>query len=84
MFDQDAALAHHLLKIARAYLMTAIPTDGPKNGFTLEVAALEVRHPILPSSRGNNLIDRLQGLQESRFDTFPALNAVKGWSHRKE
>ena len=60
--DHDAALAHHLLKITIAYAAAAIPPDRLKNGFTLEVAALEVRHPILPSSRESHLIDRLQGL----------------------
>ena len=52
MVDHDAALAHHLLKIAIAYPVAARPPDRLKNDFTLEVAALEVGHPILPSSRG--------------------------------
>jgi len=33
MVDRDAALAHHLSKVAIAYPIAAIPTDRPKNGF---------------------------------------------------
>ena len=53
MVDHDAALAHHLLKIAIAYPVAARLPDRLKNGFTLEVAALEVGYPILPFSRGD-------------------------------
>jgi hypothetical protein len=48
MIDRDAALAHHLLEIAVAHPVAAIPTDRPEHDLALEVASLEVRNgPIL-------------------------------------
>ena len=54
-----------MMASAYTYSVAARSTDRLKNGFTLEVAVLEVRHPIRPSARESHLIDRLQGLQQS-------------------
>lgn len=38
----DAAFAHHLLEIAVAYAIGAVPPDCPENDLTFEVTPLEV------------------------------------------
>src|SRR5215213_779156 len=42
--DRDAALAHHLLKVAIAHPVAAVPARRPEYDLALEVASLEVRH----------------------------------------
>ncbi len=41
MIDQDAALAHHLLEIAIAHPIAAIPPDRPEDDLTLEVTPVK-------------------------------------------
>ena len=65
MVDHDATLAHHLLEIAIAHPIAAVPSDRPEHDLTLEVPPLEVRHgPGLSLGRGH-LGGRQRGLQQS-------------------
>ena len=64
MVDRDAALAHHLLKIAVAHAVAAVPPDRPEHDLALEVAPLEVRHGIAPLAEDQFRQTR-QGLQQS-------------------
>jgi hypothetical protein len=47
MVNGNAALAHHLLEIAIAHPIAAIPPHRPEHDFALEVPTLEVRHAPL-------------------------------------
>ena len=40
--DRDTTLTHHLLKVAIAHAVAAVPPDCPEHDHTLEVATLEV------------------------------------------
>ena len=42
VIDRDVALAHHLLKIAVAHPIAAIPSDRPEHDLTLKVTIFEV------------------------------------------
>ena len=46
--NRDAALTHHLLEIAIAYPISAVPPDSPEHDLSLEVAPLELRHGPIP------------------------------------
>jgi hypothetical protein len=47
--DRHAAFGHHLLEIAIAYAVAAVPAHRPEHDLTLKVAPLEVRHGPAPS-----------------------------------
>ena len=49
MVDRDAALTHHLLEVAVAHAIAAVPPDCPEYDLALEVTPLEVRHRPTPS-----------------------------------
>jgi hypothetical protein len=48
MIDRDATFAQHLLEIAIAHSVAAIPSDRPEYDLTLKVTSLEVRHRPAP------------------------------------
>ncbi|GAA4256888.1 hypothetical protein GCM10022293_49300 [Azospirillum formosense] len=55
MINRNAALGHHLLKVAVADALSAAPADRPEHDLPLEVASLEVaslkvRHGLAPSN----------------------------------
>src|SRR5215471_20610370 len=49
VIDRHAALGHHLLEIAIAYAVAAIPAHRPEHDLACEVAPFEVRHGPPPS-----------------------------------
>ncbi|MHA7066228.1 hypothetical protein [Azospirillum argentinense] len=49
MIDRNAALGQHLLKVAVADAISAVPAHRPEHDLTLEVATFEVRHSLAPS-----------------------------------
>ena len=46
VIDRHAALGHHLLEVAVAYAVAAIPTYRPKHDLAPGVAPFEVRHGL--------------------------------------
>jgi hypothetical protein len=49
VIDRHAALGHHLIEIAIAYAVAAIPVHRPEHDLAPEVAPFEVRHDPSPS-----------------------------------
>src|SRR4051812_1680813 len=64
--DRDAALAHHLLKVAIAHPVASVPAHCPEYDLALEVASLEVRHGSTLPPRPHPAGPR-QDLQQSPF-----------------
>jgi hypothetical protein len=71
----DAALAHHLLEIAVAHSVAAIPAHRPEHDLAFKMASLEVRHSPALSTRTSlepnsqrvcNICGRPQGCKENR------------------
>ena len=49
--DRDAALSHHLLEVAVAHAVAALPPHRPEHDLAREVTPLEIRHgPVPPRS----------------------------------
>jgi Tn3 transposase DDE domain len=65
--NRNAARTHHLLEIAIAHFIAAIPPDRPEHHLTLEVAPLEVRHAQFPTSRRTHPDAKCRSLQQSRI-----------------
>jgi len=49
MIDVHAAFAHHLLDIAIADPVPAVPTHRPQDHLTLKMTPLEIRHALPPN-----------------------------------
>jgi hypothetical protein len=64
MIDAYAALAHHLLQVAIANPVTAIPTHRPKDDLVFTMTSLELCHDQL-RSRLTHLHAAIESLQQS-------------------
>ena len=75
MIDPHTAFGHHLLEIAIAYAVAAIPAHRPEHDLAPEVAPLEVRHgPALLARAFHRGTPR--ALQQSPMESF--LAAIAG------
>jgi len=81
MVNRNAALAHHLLEIAIAHPVAAIPPDRPERDLTLEVAPLEVRHAQFPPSRRPHPDGQRRSLQQSPSNLAAAKNGPAPRGH---
>jgi hypothetical protein len=85
VIDAHAAFAHHLLEIAVAHPVTAVPPHRPQHDLALEVAPLEVRRGPVPSlSLGPHPAGQPRALQQSALiavDRLPKMRYATSELH---